>query len=100
MLHRRGSRRQSLQMVKLSQQFWQAANCVETSRPQQWGSALSVLGNPHMRAAPHKGGSCRDKSMSDNNTQTKPGFVISAINKYMVGSQYQLGATGLNTVCT
>ena len=30
----------------------------------------------------------------------KAGFAIYAINKYMVGSRYRYGATGLNTGCT
>ena len=54
------------------------ANCVEHSRPQQWGPDIPFYGKPVMRmvgAAPQ--------------TQTnKSVFAISAINKYMLGSRY------------
>ena len=51
-------------------------NCVESTRPQRWGPDLPLLGKLVMRtgwmagAAPHKSGGCRDKSRSDNLTQT------------------------------
>ena len=54
------------------------ANCVEPSRPQQWGPDIPFFGKPAMRmlsAAPQ--------------TQTNESvFAISAINTYKLGSRY------------
>ena len=56
-----------LHAVKLSQRSGKpCANCVDPSRPQQWGPDYSFLGKPAMWTrwmdgnAPHKIGRCRD----------------------------------------
>ena len=67
--------RHILQAVEPSQNY--SANCIDISRLQQWGPHLPIfLGKPAMRTrwmagiAAHKNGRSRDKSRSDNHTQT------------------------------
>ena len=62
-----GSKRHSLHAVELSQRSGKPCiNCVDPSRPQQWGPDYRLLGKPAMRTrwmagnAPHKRGRCRD----------------------------------------
>ena len=70
------------------------ANCVEPSRPQQWGTDLPFLGQVgHVdpldgwRCFPQKRMMSRLIQVEQHHTN-ESGFVISAINKYMLGSRY------------
>ena len=51
-------------------------------------------------AAPHESGVTSRQIQGQQTHTNKSGFATSAINKYMLGSRYQYGATGLNTGCT
>ena len=62
-----GSKRHRIHTVELSQRFGKpCANCVDPSRPQQWGPDYRFLSKPAMRTrwmagnALHKSGQCRD----------------------------------------
>ena len=85
-----GAKRHSLHAVEPSQ----FANCVEPSRPQQWGPDLPFLGKAG-HAGPLDGLRCSSqvrvmsRLIQVRHHQTKEsGFVISAINKYMLGNRY------------
>ena len=72
-------------------------NYVEPSRPQQWEHKL---GKSTMRTRWMAGTASQKRVMSRliqvrQLQMNKSGFAISAINKYMLGSRYPSGATGL-----
>ena len=81
------------------------ANCLETSRPQQWtpdslffcGSRLCGLAGL-LALLLIKAGDVETNQVRQHHTY-ESGFAISAINKYILGSRYPC-ATGLNTECT
>ena len=71
------------------------ANCVEPSPD------LTFLGQAgHVDPLDGWRGSSHKRPMSRLLQSNESGFTISAINKYMLGSRWPYGATGLNTGCT
>ena len=81
------------------------ANCVEPSCTQQWGPDSPFFGQAGHAdrwmagAASHKSGVMSRLNQVRQHHTNESGFAISAINKYILGSRYPLGATGLNTGC-
>ena len=81
------------------------ANSVKTPAPRNGSPIYIFWGKLAMRTRWMAGTvPCKRVDAETNPGQqphtNKSGLEISATNKYMVGTRYQLGATGLNTGCT